>query len=155
MKGTRDKIVILRFFVEHKKIRLPTKFQIYLTPPSGFLPINPTFFSNIWRKYFSMDLFTVLHPSKLVLIILDINWAKTGALLLQISEISNSMDSSIVHWDQKNNHCTSKKWNWKENCCKNVNWQTLRQGQENQKTMTKVSWAKENILRLKENKLKR
>ena len=89
MNGAWDKKVILRFLLEHEKIWLHTKFQIYPTPRSGFLPTNPTFSWNFWKKYFSVDLFTVLHPSKLVLIILDLNWAKTRALLLQVFEISN------------------------------------------------------------------
>ena len=89
MNGAWGKKVILRFLLEHEKIWLHTKFQIYPTPPSGFLPTNPTFLRNFWKKYFSVDLFTVLHPSKLVLIILDLNWAKARALLLQVFEISN------------------------------------------------------------------
>ena len=89
MNGAWGKKVILRFLLEHEKIWLHTKFQIYPTPRSGFLPTNPTFLRNFWKKYFSVDLFTVLHPSKLVLIILDLNWAKTRALLLQVFEISN------------------------------------------------------------------
>ena len=99
MKRAQEKKVILRIFVEHEKIRLGTKFHISLTPCSSFLPINPTFFfSNIWRKYFPVNLWTVLHPLKLVLIILYLNWSKTGALLLQISAISKMVDSSIVQW---------------------------------------------------------
>ena len=38
---------------------LCSKFQVYLTPPSGFLATGNTFFTNMRRKYFSLNILTV------------------------------------------------------------------------------------------------
>ena len=93
-----DKKVILRFFSRHKVICLCAEFEVCQTPGTGFLPIDTTFLANIWCKYFSSNIWTVVHQSKLKLSDLDQNWAKTGHLLFKTFESLISIDSSIVHW---------------------------------------------------------
>ena len=55
------------------------------------------FFIIFAKKYFSTKIFTVLHQSKKELSDWDQNWAKTRPLLFKTFEISNAMDSHIVH----------------------------------------------------------
>ena len=57
----------------------------------------PYFSSYLWGKYFSTKIHTVLHQSKKELSDWDQNWAKTEPLLFKTFEISNAMDSHIVH----------------------------------------------------------
>ena len=59
MLGASDKQVILRFFSRHEVICLCAKFQVYLTPPSGFLATGNTFFTNMRRNYFSLNILSV------------------------------------------------------------------------------------------------
>ena len=59
MLGASDKQVILRFFSQHEVICLCAQFQVYLTPPSGFLATGNTFFTNMRRKYFSLNILFV------------------------------------------------------------------------------------------------
>ena len=89
--GAPDKKFILRFFSRHEVICLCAKFQVYLTPPSGFLPIDTPFLANIWWKYFSFNIWTVFYQSELEFSDLDQKWAKTRPLLLQILELPISI----------------------------------------------------------------
>ena len=84
-------------FFQHKVIYLCAEFQLYLTPSTGFLPIDIPFFANIVLEYFFNKFLRVFHQSKLELSDSDENWAKTSPLLLQIFESSNCVDSHIVH----------------------------------------------------------
>ena len=59
MLGASDKQVILTFFSRHDIIWLCAKFQVYLTPPSGFLATGNIFSTNMQRKYFSLNILTV------------------------------------------------------------------------------------------------
>ena len=54
------------------------------TPPSGFLPIVTPFLANMWREYFSFNIWTVVYQSELEISDLDQNSAKTGPLLVEI-----------------------------------------------------------------------
>ena len=92
MKCCTDKNVIFNFFTWHDLIPPHTKFHVYQTPPSCFLLIYDPFLTNIWRKYFSCNHFTVLHQLKLKWSNLDQNWAKTQPLLFKI------LKSLIVLW---------------------------------------------------------
>ena len=65
MKGALDQNVIFRFFLEHQKIFLHAKFQGGLTPPSGFLPTDTPFLANMWREYFSFNIWAVVYQSEL------------------------------------------------------------------------------------------
>ena len=56
-KGTRDKIVILRCAV-------PTKFQIYLTPPSGFFANKSYIFRQYLEEIFFYGSFYSFAPAK-------------------------------------------------------------------------------------------
>ena len=89
MKGCTVKIVIFYFFSRHDLTAPHTKFHVSQTPPSCFLLIYDPFLTNIWRKYFSCNHFTVLHQPKLKWSNLDQNWAKYQPLLFKISKISN------------------------------------------------------------------
>ena len=99
-----DKKVILRFFSRHKVICLCAEFEVCQTPATGFLPIDTTFLANIWCKYFSSNIWTVVHQSKLKLSDLDQNWAKTGHLLFKTFESLISIDSSIVQCGYASSH---------------------------------------------------
>ena len=59
MLGASGKQVILRFFSRHEVIYLCAKFQVGLTPPSGFLATGDTFLTNMRQKYFSLNILTV------------------------------------------------------------------------------------------------
>ena len=89
MKGCTVKIVIFYFFSRHDLTAPHTKFHVSQTPPSCFLLIYDPFLTNIWRKYFSCNHFTVLHQLKLKWSNLDQNWAKSQSLLFKIFKISN------------------------------------------------------------------
>ena len=93
-----DKKIILRYFFDHKVIYLCAEFPLCQTPATDFLPINITFFVNIWLEYFFNKFLRVFHQSKVELSDLGENWAKTSPLLLQIFESSNCVDRRIVPW---------------------------------------------------------
>jgi len=67
MNRVTDKKVILSFFSIHNQNYWCAKFQCCQSPCSGFLLIDDLFMTNIWRKYFSGYLFTVLHQPKVKL----------------------------------------------------------------------------------------
>ena len=83
------KKVILRFFPQLDVICLCAKFEVSLTPATGFLPIDATFLANMWCKYFSFNIWTVAHQLELELSDLDQNWPKTRHLLFKTFDISN------------------------------------------------------------------
>ena len=97
MMSAPDKKIILGCFFQHKVIYLCAKFQLYLTPSTGFLPIDITFFGNIGLEYFSNQFLRVFHQSKLELSDLDEKLPKSRHLLLNIFESSNCVDRRIVH----------------------------------------------------------
>ena len=101
-----DKKIILRCFFQHKVIYLCAEFQLYLTPSTGFLPIDITFFGNIGLEYFSNQFLRVFHQSKLELSDLDEKLPKSRPLLLNIFESSNCVDRRIVH-------CVPEEWPWR------------------------------------------
>ena len=97
MMSAPVKKIILRCFFQHKVIYLCAEFQLYLTPSTGFLPIDITFFGNIGLEYFSNQFLRVFHQSKLELSDLDEKLPKSRPLLLNIFESSNCVDRRIVH----------------------------------------------------------
>ena len=92
------KNVILTCFFKHDKICVYAKFEVCLTPATGFLASDDAFLTNIKKKYFSLKFCRVIYQSKLKFKNLEQNWMKTGHLLFQIFESLISMDSCIVHW---------------------------------------------------------
>ena len=96
MMGAPDQKVILRFFSRHDVIYLCVKFQVGLTCPTGFLPANTTFFTNIWREYFSPNLLRVFDQPEVEFSKSGQNWANTKPLLLKTFESSNCVDRHIV-----------------------------------------------------------
>ena len=88
MMGAPEKEVILRCFFQNKVNCLCAKFEVPPIPPTGFLPIKATSFTNIRWAYFSLNICTVVHQSELELLDLDQNWAKTRPLLFPTFEIS-------------------------------------------------------------------
>ena len=97
MMGAPEKKVILRFFSRHEVIYLWVKFQVSLTCPTGFLPTNTTFFTNIWREYFSPNILRVFDQPEVEFSKSGQNWANTRPLLLKTFESSNCVDRHIVH----------------------------------------------------------
>ena len=67
MMSAPDKKKYFEVFFQHKVIYLCAEFQLYLTPSTGFLPIDITFFENIGLEYFFNNFFRVFHQSKLEL----------------------------------------------------------------------------------------
>ena len=102
MMGAPDQKVILRFFSRHEVIYLCVKFQVCLTCPTGFLPANTTFFTNIWREYFPPNLLRVFDQPEVEFSKLGQNLANTRPLLLKTFESSNCVDRHIVHCSKKN-----------------------------------------------------
>ena len=96
MKGCTVKIVIFYFFSRHDLTAPHTKFHVSQTPPSCFLLIYDPFLTNIWRKYFSCNHFTVLHQLKLKWSNLDQNWAKSQPLLFKIPYCSLWLHSALM-----------------------------------------------------------
>ena len=64
--------------------------------PFRFLPIYTQFLANMWRKYFSFNIWTVVYQSELELSDFDQNWAKTRPLLLKTLELPISIAWPIV-----------------------------------------------------------
>ena len=95
--GAPDQKVILRFFSRHEVIYLCVKFQVGLTCPTGFLPANTTFFTNIWREYFSPNILRVFDQPEVEFSKSGQNWANTRPLLLKTFESSNCVDRHTVH----------------------------------------------------------
>ena len=81
MMGAPEKEVILRCFFQNEVNCLCAKFEVPPIPPTGFLPIKATSFTNIRWAYFSLNICTVVHQSELEWSDLDQNWAKTRPLL--------------------------------------------------------------------------
>ena len=98
MMGAPEKKVILRFFSRHEVIYLWVKFQVSLTCPTGFLPTNTTFFTNIWREYFFPNILRVFDQPEVEFSKSGQNWANTRPLLLKTFESSNCVDRHIVQW---------------------------------------------------------
>ena len=96
MMGAPDQKIILRCFFEHTLIYLCVKFQVGLTCPTGFLPTSATFFTNIWREYFSPNLLRVFDQPEVEFLKSGQNWANTRPLLLKTFESSNCVDRHIV-----------------------------------------------------------
>jgi len=94
--GAPDQKIILRCFFEHTLIYLCVKFQVGLTCPTGFLPTSATFFTNIWREYFSPNLLRVFDQPEVEFLKSGQNWANTRPLLLKTFESSNCVDRHIV-----------------------------------------------------------
>ena len=59
LRASGKKKLFCVFFSQQEVICLCAKFQFYLTPPSGFLATGDTFFTNMRRKYFSLNILTV------------------------------------------------------------------------------------------------
>ena len=97
MMGAPDQKIILRCFFEHTLIYLCVKFQVGLTCPTGFLPTSATFFTNIWREYFSPNLLRVFDQPEVEFLKSGQNWANTRPLLWKTFESSNCVDRHIVH----------------------------------------------------------
>ena len=74
---------IIKFRDEHHKTLLHAKFQIYVTPPWGFFANKYPFLANMWREYFSFNIWTVIYHPELELSDLDQNWARTRPLLFK------------------------------------------------------------------------
>ena len=72
------------------------KFEVFTTPPSGFLPIDTPFLANMRWEYFSFNIWTVVYQSELEVSNFDQNWAKSRRLLLKIWELPISI--AIVDW---------------------------------------------------------
>ena len=85
-------------FSRHEVIYLWVKFQVSLTCPTGFLPTNTTFFTNIWREYFSPNILRVFDQPEVEFSKSGQNWANTRPLLLKTFESSNCVDRHTVHW---------------------------------------------------------
>ena len=83
-------------FSRHEVIYLWVKFQVSLTCPTGFLPTNTTFFTNIWREYFSPNILRVFDQPEVEFSKSGQNWANTRPLLLKTFESSNCVDRHIV-----------------------------------------------------------
>ena len=104
MKKNHEKyLYILNSFFTVKKnyfevFWLCAEFEVSLTPATGLLPIDIPFLTNMWQKYFSSNIWTVFHQSELKFSNLDPNWAKNRLLLLTTLDVSNCVDSCIVHW---------------------------------------------------------
>ena len=98
MMSAPVKKVILRFFSRHEVIYLWVKFQVSLTPSTGFLPANTTFFTNIWREYFFPNILRVFDQPEVEFSKSGQNWANTRPLLLKTFESSNCVDRHIVQW---------------------------------------------------------
>ena len=98
MMGAPEKKVILRFFSRHEVIYLCVKFQVSLTCPTGFLPANTTFFTNIWREYFFPNILRVFDQPEVEFSKSGQNWANTRPLLLKTFESSNCVDRHTVQW---------------------------------------------------------
>ena len=69
----QNKKIILRCFCQHEVIYFCAEFQLYLTPSTGFLPIDITFFANIGLEYVFNNFLRVFHQSQLELPDLDQN----------------------------------------------------------------------------------
>ena len=95
--GASGKQVILTFFSRHDIIWLCATFQVYLTPPSGFWAAGNTFFTNMGRKYFSLNILTVGDLPEVEFLNFDQNWANTRPLLLKTLGPSKYSLCSIVH----------------------------------------------------------
>ena len=65
MMGAPEEEVILRCFFQNEVNCLCAKFEVPPIPPTGFLPINATYFTNVWWAYFSLNICTVVHQSEL------------------------------------------------------------------------------------------
>ena len=59
------KKVILTCFFKHDIICVYAKFEVCLTPATGFLASDDTFLTNIKKKDFSLKFFRVIYQSKL------------------------------------------------------------------------------------------
>ena len=57
------KKVILTCFFKHNIICVCAKFEVCLTPATGFLALDDTFWTNIQKKYFSLKFGRVLYQS--------------------------------------------------------------------------------------------
>ena len=119
MMGAPDQKVILRFFSRHEVIYLCVKFQVGLTCPTGFLPANTTFFTNIWREYFFPNILRVFDQPEVEFSKSGQNWANTRPLLLKTFESSNCVDRRIVHWLRRNHLRTGRSQVWKMGKCGN------------------------------------
>ena len=73
MMGALDKEAILRCFFQNEVNCLCAKFEVPPIPPTGFLPINATSFTNIRWAYFPLNICTVVHQSELEQLDLDQN----------------------------------------------------------------------------------
>ena len=91
MKGVRYKKSYFEFFLKHGVIYLCAKFEVYTTPPSGFLPIDTPFLANMWWEYFSFNIWTVVYQSELEFSDFDQKWAKTRPLLFKNLELPISI----------------------------------------------------------------
>ena len=95
--SAQAKKLFWRFF-KHDTICVYAKFEVWLTPGTGFLASDDTFLTNIKKFYFSPYLWGYFDQLKLKFKNLEQNWVKTGPLLLKILDSPISMDSCIVHW---------------------------------------------------------
>ena len=90
--------IYFQMFFQHTLIYLCVKFQVCLTCPTGFLPTNTTFFTNIWWEYFFPNLLRVFDQPEVEFSKSGQNWANTRPLLLKTFESSNCVDRHIVQW---------------------------------------------------------
>ena len=83
MMGAPDKKLFSDVFFQHTLTYLCVKFQVCLTCPTGFLPTNTTFFTNILWEYFFPDLSRVFDQPEVEFSKSGQNWANTRPLLLK------------------------------------------------------------------------
>ena len=100
-------------FSRHEVIYLCVKFQVSLTCPTGFLPANTTFFTNIWREYFFPNILRVFDQPEVEFSKSGQNWANTKPLLLKTFESSNCVDRHIVKWLKGVNSSSWEDHMWK------------------------------------------
>ena len=71
------------------------KFQVCLTCPTGFLPANTTFFTNIWREYFFPNILRVFYQPEGEFLKSGQDWANTRPLLLKTFACTESPTSPL------------------------------------------------------------
>ena len=88
MKGAWDQNVIFRFFSEHHKNFFTCQISRWSDTRFRFFPTDIPFLANMWREYFSFNIWTVVYQSELELS--DQNWAKIRPLLFKTLESWNA-----------------------------------------------------------------
>ena len=95
--GRLSKKLFWCFFLAMIPFVIPKNCNLH-RPPITFLPISQRFLTNIWCRYFSLNIWVVYDQLELDWCIFDQNWAKTRPLHFQIFQILNAIDRRIVQW---------------------------------------------------------